>query len=263
MLTVNAMFMTRAAAGENTRLGHPRVIKLSNIVKLSAVVEAVSGLVPQCAARAGLRLCVVSEAGEACSRCPGHGCRGCDLATLQDSAGEVVLKPADNLAVVFTHLDTNLLESINRTVHDASMSSERVKPELELTDCLDTFSSREILDEANPWFCPVCSKHQTATRTLSVWRYPDYLVIYLKRFVYLEQGPGGQAGSVKLDKKVKFPTTGMDLTPYLSGPLQRGGEMFDLYGAVCHYGSSSGENRLIISFTFSNFVRPTIVGGLC
>jgi ubiquitin C-terminal hydrolase len=42
------------------------------------------------------------------------------------------------------------------------------------------------LDLANPWFCPTCRRNQTATNTLSVWRYPDYLVIYLKRFVYLE-----------------------------------------------------------------------------
>jgi len=86
----------------------------------------------------------------------------------------------------------------------------------------------------------MCRKNQTASRTLSVWRYPDFLVIHLKRFVYLEHGPGGQAGSVKLDKKVNFPIDEIDLTPYLSGPLQQGGELFDLYGAVCHYGSASG-----------------------
>ena len=74
-----------------------------------------------------------------------------------------------------------------------------------------------------------------ATKTLSVWRYPDNLIIHLKRcppalvppvafsrFVYLERGPGGSAGSVKLDNRVTFPLDGLDLTPYLSGPLQHG-----------------------------------------
>ena len=75
-------------------------------------------------------------------------------------------------------------------------------------------------------------------------------------------GPGGVAGSVRLDKKVNFPLTGLDLNPYLSGPLQQGGELFDLYGSVCHYGSTlSGQldsisskashNMLSAEFSFS------------
>ena len=54
------------------------------------------------------------------------------------------------------------------------------------------------------------------------------------------------AGSVKLDKRVNFPLSELDLTPYLSGPLQQGGEMFDLYGSVCHYGSVSGNFILLM-----------------
>jgi hypothetical protein len=51
----------------------------------------------------------------------------------------------------------------------------------------------------------------------AVWRYPDFLIIILKRFVYLERGPGGVAGSVKLDNRVEFPLQDLDLNPYLSG----------------------------------------------
>ena len=40
---------------------------------------------------------------------------------------------------------------------------------------------------------------------------------YLIRFVYLEKGPGGVAGSVKLDKRVQFPVNELDVNPYLSG----------------------------------------------
>jgi hypothetical protein len=50
-----------------------------------------------------------------------------------------------------------------------------------------------------------------------VWRYPDFLIIILKRFVYLERGPGGVAGSLKLDNRVEFPLQDLDLNPYLSG----------------------------------------------
>ena len=61
------------------------------------------------------------------------------------------------------------------------------------------------------------------SRGLSTWRWP-----------------GGHAGSVKLDNRVSFPLSRLDLTPYLSGPLQQGGELFDLYVAVCQYGFVSG-----------------------
>ena len=39
----------------------------------------------------------------------------------------------------------------------------------------------ETLDGNNPWFCPQCKQNRCATKTLSVWRYPDYLIVYLKR----------------------------------------------------------------------------------
>ena len=65
-------------------------------------------------------------------------------------------------------------------------------------------------------------------------------------------------GALKLDKDVEFKVTGLDLTQYLSGPLQgydrisnsstrRNGveydcrpPIFNLYGCVCHFGSVYG-----------------------
>ena len=237
MLTVATMFITRQGT-ETVKFGHPKLIKLPNIVKLSVLLEVVEMLVRQSVSAVELqykmRVVLVSDTGE----------ERCDVTSIVDELGEIVLKPADNIAVIIEDIDNNMMELFNMTKQDSSMQSERVKPELDITDCLDSFSCREILDQSNPWFCPMCQKNQTATRTLSVWRYPDYLIIHLKRFVY-----NSTAGSIKLDKKVNFPLEGLDLTPYLSGPLQHGGELFDLYGSVCHYGSSSGED-LFVLFTF-------------
>ena len=241
MLTMNTIFMTRED-GEFTKFGHPRLVSLPNIVKYSALMEMADSLAKMSVTQelgSRVRLMLVGEDGAV--RSDQDGRHGCDLELLVDELGEVVLKPADTLAIVIGDMDSALMEQFNQTRNDESMTEERVKTELDLTDCLDTFSSREILDQANPWFCPICQKNRTASRTLSVWRYPDFLVIHLKRFVYLENGPGGVAGSVKLDKKVNFPLAELDLNPYLSGPLQHGGELFDLYGSVCHYGSSSGQ----------------------
>jgi len=240
MLTLPVMFMAEQVdKEEHVRMGHPRLLRVANIVKLPSVVRLLESLASTVSAQYQ-ELCVVTDTGDWCSRCTTQQrCRGCPISSLVDG-GDLLLKPGDNIAIKFAVVEKNVMEEINRARQDSSMEMERLKPELDLFDCLDAFSSREVLDQANPWFCPICRRNQTATKTLSVWRYPDFLVIYLKRFVYLEKGPGGHAGSVKLDNKVSFPLSGLDLTPYLSGPLQQGGELFDLYGAVCHYGSVSG-----------------------
>ena len=31
-------------------------------------------------------------------------------------------------------------------------------------------------------YCPDCCKNQCATKTLTVWRFPDFLILYLKRY---------------------------------------------------------------------------------
>jgi ubiquitin C-terminal hydrolase len=61
-----------------------------------------------------------------------------------------------------------VLEEVESVVMDQSMlTEERLKSRLDLYDCLQAFSSREELDQNNPWFCPVCRRHQTASKTLS------------------------------------------------------------------------------------------------
>ena len=97
------------------------------------------------------------------------------------------------------------MEEVNRFRHDPSMEEERLKPVLDLADCLEAFSTKEILDGAQAWyetqsrdhprvqlnnlpfprFCPVCERNRRAIKTLSVWRYPDFLIVHLKRLVTL------------------------------------------------------------------------------
>ena len=116
------------------------------------------------------------------------------------------------------------------------MSKPRVKAKLDLYDCLEAFSTTEELDETNPWYCPQCRKNKCATKTLSVWRFPDYLIIYLKRFIFTN------ASASKLEKEVEFSATQtLDLTAYMSGPLQSDSSpQFNMYGCVCHFGSVLG-----------------------
>ena len=69
------------------------------------------------------------------------------------------------------------------------MDQPLMKDQLDLDDCLAAFSEKEMLDESNPWYCPVCRIHQCATKTLSIWRFPDFLIIYLKRFIFHDTCP--------------------------------------------------------------------------
>ena len=51
----------------------------------------------------------------------------------------------------FPQLEKNIVEEVNRLRHDPSMEEERLKPVLDLTDCLEAFSVKEVLDGAQAW----------------------------------------------------------------------------------------------------------------
>lgn len=53
---------------------------------------------------------------------------------------------------------------------------------LNLNDCLKLFTHPEKLTSDNPWYCSKCKKHQEATKQMSLWKLPKYLIITLKRF---------------------------------------------------------------------------------
>ena len=44
------------------------------------------------------------------------------------------------------------MEEVNRLRHDPSMEEERLKPVLDLTDCMEAFSVKEVLDGAQAWW---------------------------------------------------------------------------------------------------------------
>ncbi len=120
---------------------------------------------------------------------------------------------------------------------DSSLSLVRRIPDvLSLESCIEAFSESETLDERNPWYCPQCRRSQCATKTLTVWRLPDFLIVYLKRFIYMN------TSALKLEKPVDFQLSGLDLAPFLSGPLVQAEETakYDLYAVVNHFGSVGG-----------------------
>ena len=57
------------------------------------------------------------------------------------------------------------------------------------------------------------------------------------------------SGALKLEKDVEFDVGGLDLTPYLSGPLhsEDSRPIFDMYGCVCHFGCVYGGHYTAFS----------------
>lgn len=218
--------------------GHPTLVQVSNCVTGSSLFKLLSPVNPLLGSL--FEFVLVNPSGRTCSRCLfGANCSGCIRIDPSDDTEDVLLQPSDTIAFSFTgnFVSQNDLDRVSQTSQHASMNQTRLKDKLDLQDCLSAFSEREFLDESNPWYCAVCRKHQCASKTLSIWRFPDFLIIYLKRFVYVNNS----TGSLKLDKSVSFKVNNLDLTPFLSGPLQADSRpVFNLYGCVCHFGSVGG-----------------------
>lgn len=51
-----------------------------------------------------------------------------------------------------------------------------------LLECFNFFFKKEILE--HPYYCSHCKSYQNATKTFSIFRYPNILMIHLKRFNY-------------------------------------------------------------------------------
>eukprot|EP00601_Ochromonadales_sp_CCMP2298_P009869 CAMPEP_0173253734 /NCGR_PEP_ID=MMETSP1142-20121109/21496_1 /TAXON_ID=483371 /ORGANISM="non described non described, Strain CCMP2298" /LENGTH=701 /DNA_ID=CAMNT_0014187019 /DNA_START=51 /DNA_END=2156 /DNA_ORIENTATION=- len=82
-----------------------------------------------------------------------------------------------------------------------------------LEKCLEKFTAEEVLDNENMYLCEKCSTKRKSIKTLSIFKYPRVLVIHIKRFRY------SSARRVKLFDDVKFPTSGLNLEPFVSADL--------------------------------------------
>jgi hypothetical protein len=207
--------------------GHPNILYLPSKLTGTLLYQTVDRVVP-CLAYYSIVL--TDGQGLHCSRCLyTQHCTGCELPR---DGSEISLQPGDHLAVQFAELTNAQMDAAFRFVDHKSMEQLRSSEPLTLYDCLEAFAESELLDEHNPWYCPKCCKNQCASKTMSVWRYPDTLIVHLKRFVYHE------LSSTKIDNKVVFPLDGLDLSNYISGPATS--ELtYDLQSCVCHFGGAN------------------------
>ncbi|XP_078394108.1 ubiquitin carboxyl-terminal hydrolase 11-like, partial [Cetorhinus maximus] len=114
-------------------------------------------------------------------------------------------------------------------VKDRSMGVMPAKASVTLTECIDLFTTKETLEEQNPWYCPACQEHQLATKKFDLWSLPEVLIIHLKRFSYT------RLWKEKLDTLVEFPLKDLDLSDFLINPKAKNSK-YDLIAVSNHYG---------------------------
>ncbi|KAK7074137.1 hypothetical protein SK128_019422 [Halocaridina rubra] len=245
MLRVPLVFrMDQESDNNNKRcmqlLGHPGLLALPSRLSSSTLMRTLAARIPP---GTNYSLLLVDGRGYNCSRClfSSH-CRGCEAV----SGSEVVLQAGDTLCVRFTILSPDHHRQLAATVDDRSLNDMRQNDPLTIYDCLRAFTQSETLGETDLWFCPKCERKQRATKTISVWRYPPYLIIHLERFLF------HGTTSTKLDDKVIFPLDGLNVSDYVAGDASSS-HLYNLYACVCHMGVAQAGH-------YTAFARSPVTG---
>lgn len=97
-----------------------------------------------------------------------------------------------------------------------SVQTVKEIPPMDLTECLDRFTSTETLGSDSEYKCRKCDSTEGAKKKLSLCRLPPVISIHLKRFSHSRT----LKESTKIDTRVRFPFV-LDLKPYLSSPPRK------------------------------------------
>ncbi|XP_055623629.1 ubiquitin carboxyl-terminal hydrolase Usp2 isoform X3 [Toxorhynchites rutilus septentrionalis] len=120
---------------------------------------------------------------------------------------------------------------------DLSLPLPSTNSRCKLENCLDMFVKEEVMDGIDQPTCSRCKTRRKCTKSLTIERFPKYLVIHLKRF--------SETRWSKLTNVIEFPTgeRQLNLQPYASedntGPVY-----YSLYGISNHMGSTAGGHYI-------------------
>ena len=154
---------------------------------------------------------------------------------------------------ILFNLDKSKIPEFNNLTKKLSLN---IGKDINLYDCLNLFSSEEILDGDNEWYCNQCKQHVEAVKKMDIYKSPYYLIIQLKRF---KQDDGESSifnifNSTKNTTFIDFPTTDLDLSNYtLSGNNK--GDKYDLIGLINHYGGESFGHYTAYCLNGDNWVE--------
>lgn len=126
---------------------------------------------------------------------------------------------------------------------DLSLPIPKNKSEVSLDDCLRLFMKEEELEAEERPMCTKCKTRRSCTKSFSIHRFPQILVIHLKRFSQERYGR-------KLTALVDFPVKGLNLSDYTSEGGQK--VTYDLYAVSDHSGGvHSGHYTAICKNPYS------------
>jgi ubiquitin carboxyl-terminal hydrolase 4/11/15 len=152
-----------------------------------------------------------------------------------DGGGEVVdFEDERRVAEGVTYITMEVDESwqLKEVATEFSWSREEESDKKRtLEECVEIFSSEEILGEEDRWYCGRCKDFVRAKKKMEIWRLPETLVIHLKRFEVIEHRRR------KISIPIKFPIEEtLDLELFVTGPDKRNTK-FRLYAVSAHTGS--------------------------
>ncbi|XP_037573013.1 ubiquitin carboxyl-terminal hydrolase 2 isoform X2 [Dermacentor silvarum] len=112
---------------------------------------------------------------------------------------------------------------------DLSLPIPKSSDPVTIQQCLSLFTKEEVLDGDEKPTCSHCKTRQKCTKSFTIHRCPKILVLHLKRFSPSERF------RAKLNTRIEFPLTNLDLCPYMSNSHY---VMYNLYAVSNHSGST-------------------------
>jgi ubiquitin carboxyl-terminal hydrolase 8 len=106
------------------------------------------------------------------------------------------------------------------------------KKPVTLADCWSKFVEPEVMDKDNQYTCEKCKEKKQATKSISLWKLPEVLIILLKRF----KSHGHH--SAKIDDMVSYPLE-LDMSDFCYS-YDKFNSVYDLYSVCIHQGITGG-----------------------
>ncbi|KAM9847247.1 ubiquitin carboxyl-terminal hydrolase 2-like isoform 2-T2 [Aulostomus maculatus] len=104
--------------------------------------------------------------------------------------------------------------------------------EVTLKDCLRVLTKEDVLDGVERPTCNRCKARRKCTKRFSIQKFPQVLVLHLKRF------SDSNIRASKLSTYVKFPLKELDLREFASESSERA--VYNLYAVSNHWGNTLG-----------------------
>ncbi|XP_039888369.1 ubiquitin carboxyl-terminal hydrolase 2-like [Simochromis diagramma] len=110
--------------------------------------------------------------------------------------------------------------------------AQKSSGEVTLKDCLRLFTKEDVLDGEERPTCTKCKARRKCTKRFSIQKFPQVLVLHLKRF------SDSNVRASKLSTYVNFPLKDLDLREFASESSER--PVYNLYAVSNHSGNALG-----------------------